>query len=156
MSVKISKIPKWTKTAIIKNFKTGAFGYNYWFEGDDKLTTSPNYFEIRYDGPYLTQDTKTEWRAFIELNCLINATRDNRQAMHFEMMIGNISDLMRRCFNVFQYDEADPTLLVGTYQLIKTGDDHLKLSNFGIIDETTKVQQGTIEGHYMMHFTFEE
>jgi len=160
----IEMIPRWTKTAIIKNFKTIENatlieGFPHHFEGDDRNLSKDGensaYFEIRYDGPYYKQHTKNEHTAYIEISLLININRDNNDNLKFEILAGKLAAILRKCFPVYKYTVSPGNELLGYYKPINVDQDSLvvQINNFGLIEPDSKMQQGTVEAHYEMSFT---
>lgn len=148
---------RWIKASYLKVLRPlMEQGFHLFVEGEDRIG-GPNRVELRIDGPYNRQvGTRTEWCAFIEVNLLMNATRDEANIYTRDNIKGVMAELLARDFciyrtgNVGRAPEDDETL-VGVMQLLPA--EMIKVSEFGQIDPNTEVYQAVAEAHYEMYYT---
>jgi hypothetical protein len=149
---------RWIKASFIKELRPRLEqGFHLYIEGEDKLGEGPNRIELRIDGPYNRQvGTRTEWCAFIEVNLLMNATRDEGNIYTRDNIKGLMAELLTRDFciyrtgNVGRVPEDNDTLL-GVMQLLPA--EMIKVSDFGQIEPNAEVYQAVAEAHYEMFYT---
>lgn len=143
---------------MIKQLKDLLKGQPTFIEGTDRQTSKvPNHFEVRIDGPYYKPyGSRGEWRAFIEVNILVNSTRDEKNFYLHDNMKGLATQVLARDFCIYQIgnvgkEDEDTQAYFGIMQL--NTKDEIKVSEFGLIDTNTEVFQAVVEAHYEMYFT---
>ena len=151
-------IQRWVKASMMKQLKDLLKGQPTFIEGMDRQTSRvPNHFEVRLDGPYFKPcGTRGEWRAFIEVNILVNTTRDEKNIYLQENMKGLATQALSRAFCIYRTgnegkEDSDDGSLFGT--MLLDAKDEIKVSEFGMIDTNTEVFQAVVEAHYEMYFT---
>lgn len=131
-------------------------GFSLFLEGEDRTTeTSPNRIELRVDGPYIKQCTKSEAQAYIEVNLLGNSTRNEANVFDRYNLQGIMSKILNKDFCIYRIGnvnkiEEDDSSLVGVMALLAS--EMVKISDFGLIDNNTEIYQSVAEGHYEMYF----
>lgn len=151
-------IQRWVKASMVKQIKDLLGGKNTFIEGMDRMTSKvANHFEVRLDGPYYKAcGSRGEWRAFIELNILVNTTRDEKNIFLQDNMKGVAVAALSRAFCIYRTgnegkEDGDDGTLFG-HMMLDTKDE-IKASEFGMIDTNTEVFQAVVEAHYEMYFT---
>lgn len=151
-------LQRWVKASMIKQLKDLLKGKPTFIEGMDRQTSKvPNHFEVRLDGPYFKAcGSRGEWRAFIEVNILVNTTRDEKNIYLQDNMKGIATAALSQSFCIYKTgnvgkEDGDDGTLFG-HMLLDTKDE-IKVSEFGMIDTNTEVFQAVVEAHYEMYFT---
>jgi hypothetical protein len=157
----LTNIKRWIKASYIQEIKKYLTGANLYIEGEDQLTDrDPKHFELRIDGPYIKPcGSKGEFRAFVEVNILVNSTRSEENIYERENLQSIAAHALNRDFCIYKTgnvgkDIADDETLLSVMQLLPS--DEIKISDFGKIDTNTEVYQSTVEAHYEMYFTLTE
>lgn len=127
-------------------------------EGQDRSTsTRTSHFEVRVDGPYSDPcGSRGEYRSYVEVNILINCTRDESDIYRVDNMKGVAAQALNKDFCIYKVgnvgkNEQDDESLVGIMKLLAA--ERIKVSDFGMIDSNTEVYQAVAEAHYEMYFT---
>lgn len=155
---------RWVKASILRTIETEkltTLGPNVdpiplFVEGDDRKTNKEKqHFELRMDGPYSKpHGSAGEYRHYIELNILISSTRNEGNAYQMDNLESLAAQILNRDWCIYRIgnvgkDPADDESLVGVMQLMPA--EQIKLSDFGMIDNSTEVYQGVSEAHYEMY-----
>lgn len=120
-------------------------------EADIRQTNkTTEHLELRIDGPYERKEgTRNEFYADVEVNILVNTTYFENELFRHQNNMGLASYLLDSSIPIFKIgDNRDDKALVGVLRL----ESSPLTSNFGQIDNSVQVQQGTVEAH----FTYEE
>lgn len=151
-------IQRWVKASIIKQIRDLLKGMQTFVEGMDRQTSKvPNHFEVRLDGPYFKAcGSNGEWKAFIEVNILVNTTRDEKNFYLHDNMKGTATEALSRAFCIYKTgnegkEAGDDGTLFEVMQLDTK--DEIKVADFGMIDTNIEVFQAVVEAHYEMYFT---
>jgi len=151
-------LKRWIKASAIKAFKDEAGGQQLFIEGEDRRTDkSASHLELRIDGPYCTPNgSKGEWRAYVEINVLVNSTRNQENIYDRENLQGISQQMLNRDICVYKIgnvgtNDADDESLFGVLQLMPG--DQIKLSDFGNVDDHAELYQAVAEAHYTMYFS---
>lgn len=150
-------LKRWIKASVIKAFKDEAHGRQLFIEGEDRRTDkSASHLELRIDGPYCTPiGGKGEWRAYVEINVLVNSTRNQENVYERENLQGAAQQMLNRDVCVYKIgnvgsNNADDESLFGILQLMPG--DQIKLSDFGNVTDNAELYQAVAEAHYTMYF----
>lgn len=156
----VKHLKRWTFASIIKDIKPRLEqGFEIFIEGDQRLTNkSPQFFELRVDGPYLKPLTKDEYRAYIEVNLLGNSTRNDENRYERQNLLSLLQSYLNKDFCVYKTGNVggkgnngvDDESFFGVYTLIPA--EQIKGSDFGMVDDSAHVFQCTAEAHYEMFF----
>lgn len=155
----LTNLTRWIKASYAQEIRKKLKGADLFIEGDDKVRPKSKHFELRIDGPYTTPcGTKGEYKAYIEVNILINGTRDEENRYAFDNLKGAAAEVLNTDFCIYRTGnvgkaEEDDESLVGVMKLIPF--DSIKTSDFGMIDPNTEVYQAVTEAHYEMYFSLE-
>jgi hypothetical protein len=143
---------------MIKQLKDALQGMATFYEGADRLTSrEPNYYEVRLDGPYYEPcGTRGEYKASIEVNILINTTRNEKYLFLHANLKGIAASALSRDYCIYRIgnvgkEDSDDQSFFEVMTLI--GKDQIKVSEFGMIDTNTEVFQAVAEAHYEMRFS---
>lgn len=157
----LTNVKRWIKASILREIELSKLNYygtapvRFFVEGDDRDTNQQDqHFEFRFDGPYSKPLTKNEYRFYIEVNILINSTRNERNIYNIDNLEGVATQLLNRDWCIYKIgnttDNAeDDGSYFGTMQLMPM--EQIKLSSFGQIESDAEVFQSTSEAHYEMY-----
>jgi hypothetical protein len=156
----LTNLNRWIKASYVQMLRKVLLGAPLFVEGDDRQTSkAPDHFELRIDGPYTDPcGTQGEYKSFIEVNILVNVSRNEKNRYHFDNLKGAMAEALRRDFCIYRTGNVgklaeDDESLVGVMRLIPS--ESIKISDFGMIDPATEVYQSVCEAHYEMYFSLE-
>ena len=151
-------IQRWIRASFFKQLKDLLKGITTFIEGEDRSTSKhPNFFEMRLDGPYYEPcGSRGEWKAKIEVNLLVNSTRDEKNYFIHDNMKGLATSALSRDFCVYKLgnvgrETEDDQSYFEVMKLVR--EDQVKVSEFGMIDPNVEVFQAVVEAHYEMRFS---
>ena len=145
---------RWIMASINTHFSS-AITLPYFIEGMDRETKDlTSFVEIRMDGPWFLELSANYWRVYIEVNIMIHTVMNDEDLYQHVKNIGNVTVAFQECISAYKYgngDDDDDSQL-GCLQLVVERNDReqTKISNFGQIDKSVKLQQATVEAHYEM------
>ena len=148
-------LARWVWASVSKSFEDRRGWLYLFFEGDDRAIPEAdklNFAEFRMDGPRLHEVSRNYWQVDVYVNILIQTTMTNDTHAYFKTL-GHVQSLYVPCIPVYRYGDGpdDDGSLVGFLQLnIDKPLEQLKGSNFGQVDQTVRLQQGTVEANYRM------
>jgi hypothetical protein len=154
-------LKRWIKASIVKAIEDQKLNYlnfqpiEIFVEGDDRLTNKETeYLEFRLDGPYSKPITKGEYHHYIELNILVQGTRNESNSYRFDNLQGLASQILNRDWCIFKIGNVgknpeDDESLLGVMQMLPS--DNIKLSDFGRIDDNVETYAASVEAHYEMY-----
>lgn len=156
----LTNLNRWIKASYVQEIRKRLIGATLYVEGDDRKTSElAEHFEFRLDGPYTTPcGSKTEYKAFIEVNILLTMARNEANRYQFDNLKGAMAEALNRDFCIYRTgnvgtNELDDESLVGIMKLIPY--ESIKTSDFGNIDTNTEIYQAVTEAHYEMYFSLE-
>lgn len=150
----LTNLKRWIRASLVQLLQNNSGGIPFFIEGDTRLTDKKQHFELRVDGPFAKPLASGQFRFKIEVNILINNTRDESNLYSNDNLQGTASQLLNRDFCVYRIgnqgkNAVDDGSLFGTMKLIPM--DEIKISEFGQIDANTEVYQSVVEAHYEMY-----
>lgn len=147
--------PRWIFASITQHFADAITNYDVFVEGMDRKTnTLKDIAEIRVDGPRINEQSKDDWRIYVEINILIQSVMNDSDLHRLYRIIGDVNVAFQTCILVYKYgtgDDDDQSKL-GCFNLVSDEDNREQIitSNFGQIDKSVRLQQATVEAHYEM------
>lgn len=152
----------WIHASICKHFDDNKGSLTLRIEGEEAPETrsEQSYFELRVDGPTLILVSKSYWKVKIEVNVLVTTVMDDENLYLHQETIGKVVDMFEDVLRIYKYGKStdpnnDSSLFVCLnidYDRHARGGDALIVSNFGQIDKTTRIQQASVEAHYVGYF----
>lgn len=125
-----------------------------YFEADlvsDVQLRKPERLEIRIDGPIELERHKHQRGYRVECNILVHSTYNESDLFKHQKNVATAVRALGEDINVYEYGFADASKnFVGCLQLKPTRGDLVTIAEHGQIDANTKVQQATVEAHYIM------
>ena len=153
----LTSLPKWIQLSVCKHFTDIITTLHVFVEGQERRTNQKSdWCELRVDGPWLRQYTRTDLGVYTEVNSLISTFIDDtnvaKEATNIGLVLAAFTDL-----TIYKYgsEVADDGSVVGCMQLLPTDDirERLEIARFGQIEPEYNLLQSTIEGHYKMILT---
>lgn len=146
-------LPRWILASASKYFSDVAIANNlhYFVEGTTRETEEyQKSIEFRMDGPDFTRLSKDYYRIDVNINILWSYNQDDEDFHETERIKGILIDAMTDLC-VYKYGDGpnDDNSLIGTLQLKQA----VKANNFGLIQQNTRLIQGTVEGSYSMFYS---
>lgn len=141
--------PRWIWASTSKHFADvfSAEGVPLFVEGDDRDTESfKDFAEFRLDGPRWVEVSRNYFRLDVPINVLLQSKMDDSNTHRIYRTIGTTLSAFIK-INVFRFGDDDT--FVGCLKL-REGDP-VRVNHFGQIDETVRILQATVEGHYRIH-----
>jgi hypothetical protein len=143
---------RWIFASCSTFFDNRKNNYELYIEGQDRsIKKEEDYAELRYSGPYYQQFSPKNFKLKIELNVLINVTKDENDNHKVFRVCGNFESAFESIIPVYKYGR-DPSIdteeFIGCLQLVRNGDNDIIVTHFGQISPDVRVLQSTIEGHY--------
>jgi len=147
---------RWAFASFAKHFDTNKQSVFLYVDGTDRDTALlKDFAEFRLDGPRIKQVTRTLWRLEVTVNILVQSTMDDNDAYKLQRTVG----VMVAAFTptIIGYEYGDSGNEFACFQL-QSGSGNIlgfdvRINNFGIIDETVRKQQSTVEGRYTAELT---
>jgi len=119
------------------------------WRGDVERTT-PDFAELRIDGPYITEVSNNYWRHYLEVNVLIHSSIGTNYHM-IHTSTGLICSIFTD-IDLYKYGNTinDDDSIFGCLKLLQDsrGRDRIQVSHYGQIEPNLKEVQATVEGHY--------
>ncbi len=152
--LKQEHVPRWIKASVDKWMDANRGSFPLYIEGSDRKTNDKtSFFELRVDGPYRTQYTRSEFSFYVEIN-IETTTAINEEDSHLQArMFGQAMLMLPTCIAVYKYGDGsdDDQTYLGDLQRMDDAQDHgTEVSTFGQVDPNLPLIQGTIEAHYRM------
>jgi hypothetical protein len=147
---------RWIFASMVKHFDSLKQDWPLHCEGHHLGDNDENakHLEFRMDGPRYTQLSANEYRIKVEINILASAVMNDSDLYLLLEGLGIAAEAFHNAIPVYKYGDGlgDDGTLLGCMQLLTDtlGKQGVKTYNFGQIHQTQKIQQGTVEGHYVM------
>jgi len=143
---------KWIFASVCQHFRGTLLGVDLFIEGERRATSDLQSFcELRIDGPDLTEVSRNEFRAYMEINVLIQQAIGN-DLYALRAVAGEVQAAFTD-IPIFKYGSGvgDDGSSVGCLQLIqKEPRERIAFRYFGRIKPDVPLEQATVEGHYEM------
>jgi hypothetical protein len=151
MSTLNSKWPVWSFASFAKHFDTNKQSVFLYVDGTDRDTADlKDFAEFRLDGPRIKQISRRDWHLEVTVNILVQSTMDDSDAYKLQRTVG----IMVAAFTptIIGYEYGDSGNEFACFQLLGGSGNILgfdvRINNFGIIDDTVRKMQATVEGRY--------
>ena len=147
--------PRWIFASISQHFTDEKQGLDLFIEGQHRDTRDKkDFLELRMDGPYITEISHNYFRIYIEVNVLVQSTKDQDSYHRIHANVGIAAAAFWNGIKVFRYGNGidDDDSYLGCLQLVTDarGKERIQISHFGQIEPKTRLMQSTVEGHYEM------
>jgi len=147
------EVPRWIFASVSKHFDTNvrvAKSLSMYIEGQHRETrNTEDFFELRLDGPVLTELSRNYWRIYFEVNVLIQAAMNESDFHKIHRYAGYVASAFTM-ISVYKYGDDDS--LFACIPLLQDDRDRQRIQIFhlGQINKDIKVQQAVVEGHYQI------
>lgn len=151
------ELTRWIFASVSEHFKgfTDGFSRQLFIEGQQRpLEPESILFELRMDGPWLTELSRNYWDIYIEINLGIQVALDDQDYHTIYTVIGEGTTIYTPTISTFRRGNggADDDSFIGCLILEqnKRSGERIQVNNFGKIAPDKNLLQATIEGHYRM------
>ena len=145
---------RWILVSAFDHFTTRV-SENLLLDGMDRdgLDKDPLFAEFRLDGPRIQQLNKNYYRLWFAINILVTAAIDPVDLTKKHDLIGDIANAFTFEMAIKKFGEGlgDDDSLLGCATL--SDDFPVRINQLGQIDKDLRIEQATIEGHYLLHLT---
>jgi hypothetical protein len=139
-----------------KHFVTKVTDLPLFIEGQFRETNEEkDYAEVRFDGPYAHEESRSFWVLDLEINVLVSSIPDEKDAHRIYKNVGKVAAAFERFIEVFRYGDnpGDDSTLLGCLIIKQSQNQTIFISHFGKIDPKVNLIQATVEAHYKMEIT---
>ncbi len=145
---------RWILVSALKHFKTSVSGIMI-LDGEDRdgLDKEPIFSEFRLDGPRIWNPSKNYYRLWFAVNIVVTSAIDPVDLTLKHDLIGDIVNAFTLKIDIFKFGEDgqdDDTLLACA---VRSEDFPIRVNQLGQVDKDNRIEQSTIEGHYMLELT---
>lgn len=156
----LEHFPRWIMASIASWVDENREGVLLYVEGQDraKLQGKEDYFELRVDGPNMVQQTQTQADFYVEVNMLINAHKDGKDAYKLQRLLGICMKALAVCIPVYRLGDGpldgpkQEPYKVGELQRQETPKNTFDVAGFGQIEPTQTNEQGTVAAPYALYY----
>ena len=145
---------RWILTSTFTHFK-GLIGENLLLDGMDRdgLDKDPIFAEFRSDGPRYQQLASNYYRLWFAINIVVTSAIDSIDLTKKHDLIGDIVNAftLEIAINRYGTGVGDDQSLLGC--AILSDDFPVRVNQLGQIDKAVRIEQATIEGHYLLYLT---
>jgi hypothetical protein len=142
---------RWCFAAASKHFEDQRQGLPFIIEGGDYAKVpEKDRIEFRMDGPEAVELSRNWWRLDFEINIAISCTKDEANIHRIHEVAGIVAAAFVD-IPVYKYgdgDDDDRTVFLGCLTLRQEFDQKVNVVHLGQVEESTRVMQATVEGHY--------
>lgn len=148
---------KWLTASFAKHFEVLGAGDDLFFlEGEPRDTqrSKTPIFELRVDGPYLTESTKNNKTAYCEVSVLVQTPMDSGDDVSIYIHPVALGKAAALFDDISIYKYGDGNIMVGCAQLLQSGRsrEKVQVNNFGQVEPEKMLMQGSVEGHYQFKY----
>jgi hypothetical protein len=155
-ATQIDNWPRWILASIAKHFDHRRQYLPMFMEGEDHIENTPDYIELRVDGPYVVELTHGYYSINVEVNVLVCSAKNPNDLYSLQRNEGVVRRAFRDPIQVYRYGTGmyDDQGLLGCLVLVRSGDQReaLRVSHFGQIAAETPIVRSSVEGHFYTQF----
>ena len=159
-----SNIVKWVKASVIKYFTDIASGNSIPMlaEGVDERSESTmrvNHSELRIQGPYISQLSKSIWKLTLEINVFLTVFMEmSGDAYELYDWGGIFVSAMNSPINIYKYGSGveDTGDFIGCLRVKNSKSQDIQFFDFGVAGNDTRVRQAEIDAAFEMMTTLGE
>lgn len=142
---------RWIRASARIHFDNAKQGKPLLIDGENRnsIIGEDESAEFRIDGPDITK-FNGEYRLDVEINLLVEIKQDKRDLDKLPKIAGIFQAAFTDVIPVYKHGDGpddNPTELIGCLEL----DGKVSFNNFGVIDETNKMEQGTVDARYYIY-----
>lgn len=149
---------RWLVSSVAKHFDALRGTLPMFMEGQDRTRlTSSRLIELRFDGPFIKEESKNYYSLEVDVNVLVQNGIDDDDFYTIYTDTGIVSAAFTQTIPVYKYGNTaddDDSLLSCLYLVPHgRGKDTVMIQHFGQIEPKTRLLQSTVEGQYMMYLS---
>lgn len=147
---------RWIFASVCKHFDSKRGTLPMFVEGQQRATRGvQDFIELRLDGPDFNESSKNYWKAYIEINILIQSSMTDGDFHKIHRTTGLVSAAFVSSIPVYKYGSApliDTGAHIGCLDIVdnKFDKERIKVRHFGQVNPDTQLMQASVEGHYEM------
>jgi hypothetical protein len=158
-------LDRWIFASASKLIKSRSGSTITFFEGTDKDDNPREGVEFRLDGPRTTKlgSAADGWEVWVAINLLVSITMDHpsgdpsQRDFHRKYKVtGVIRDALDTVIPVYKYGDnvgIDDGSFVGCLKPIHDKFNRIQVNHFGQVEKSLRLEQATVECHYVMHLS---
>jgi hypothetical protein len=147
---------RWIKASVFNHLVTelGTEDHIYIEASPRKTSEQPRWFELRFDGPEWFSRRLNQWFMTIEVNVLVSVKSDLKQLYTIDNLTGRAVVAFSKTIPVLKLgsESGDDQSHVTCLRLTSTKRDGIQVSNFGIVQTASQLEQSTVEAHFTGDF----
>lgn len=144
----IQSMPKWILASVASHFNAGRGTYPMYLEGQKRDTNSlQDWFELRMNGPDISEMSKNYFRFDILINTEIMSAYNDRDMFRVIKFSGALAKLFTNKITIRKYGDEitdDRSVVVGCLQL--NGD--IKIIHYGRVKPEVDMNVSQVEASY--------
>lgn len=150
--------PRWIFASASKHFVNSLTcpEFKIFVEGTDRNTEDLGqaHVEFRMDGPRIRLLHKKEHKVWFAINILYKVSMDDEDFHRKHDIVGKIVQAFVDFLPLFRYGDGanDDSGKFGC-AILRDRPTGVQVNHFGQIDKDIRVEQGTVEGHYVAYLT---
>jgi len=143
---------RWIFASVSKHFDDRKGDYELFIEGQYRNVNPPkDFFELRMDGPYITEQNKGYFQVYVEINVLVQSHMDDTNYHRIHETTGYVSSIYTG-IKLYKFGNGplDTQEEFGCLRLLQNTQkrNRIEINQFGQIDPKVRLMQASIEGHY--------
>lgn len=124
-------------------------------DAEEEPTPRPeDYAEMRFNGPFYTEQYRDYWKLEIHINVLIEIVINQTDDQKIFRTVAIVEKMFDRCIPIYKYGDSivdDRTIQLGVLTRIPVGKHDIVTNHFGQITPDMRMLQSTVEGHYITY-----
>ena len=143
---------RWIFASVSKHFDDRKGDYELFIEGQYRNVNPPkDFFELRMDGPYITEQNKGYFQVYVEINVLVQSHMDDTNYHRIHETTGYVSSIYTG-IKLYKFGNGplDTQEEFGCLRLLQNTQkrNRIEINQFGQIDPKVRLMQASIEGHF--------
>lgn len=149
---------RWIYASLTQHFSDefGADGLNLFIEGTDRDVNAlgQEHVEVRIDGPRFRLLQGNEYKIWAAVNILFSVAMDDNDFHRKHRIAGCIVEAFKTTIRLFKYGdgEEDDSSEFGC-TVLQDRPTGVQVNHFGQVETELRLEQGTVEGHYVAYIT---
>jgi hypothetical protein len=150
--------PRWIYASMSKHFNTEmtGTGLKVFLEGTDRDTDDLGleHVEFRQDGPRIRELNANEYWVWVAINILFKSSMDGTNFHNKYVMAGKVVEAFSDTITLFKLgDGPDDDDSAFGCMVLQDRPNGIQVNHFGQIEQSLRVEQGTVEAHYIAYLT---
>ena len=153
-----NNLPRWIFASVTKHFFDGLDALNdlpIIIEGQHKDDIdSEDYYELRINGPVITQLNSKQFQLEFEINMIVSSTLNDTNFHRLYRYVGDCCTVFFTKLQIFKYGDGsnDDSSLLSCAELVQDSGskDAVIVQHYGQIDPNIKLLQATVSGKFII------